>query len=139
MRRAAIYGTVIALAHFLITIVHGFSHARLGIELDLFGNIFVMVVVVLSPLVALPFLWTARQRFGLALLALSMGGALLFGLYHHFLVMGPDHVGEQVPGVMAGVFAASAYGILISEALGTFCGLFYWLKRGSRSRENLGT
>src|SRR5574342_362227 len=98
MKRAAIYGTGIVVAHLLVTIVHGLAHSRLRIELSPAGRLFVIVVIILSPLVAGIVLWTSRQRTGLGLLTLSMAASLLFGLYKHFVAMGPDRVGEQLPG-----------------------------------------
>ena len=89
MKRSATYGTAIVLAHLLVNIAHGAAHRELGVGLSTLGSIFVIVVVLILPLVAMVLLWTARLRLGLILLALSMGGALLFGLYHHFLVVGP--------------------------------------------------
>lgn len=129
MKRAAIYGTGIVVAHLLVTIVHGLAHSRLRIELSPAGRLFVIVVIILSPLVAGIVLWTSRQRTGLGLLTLSMAASLLFGLYKHFVAMGPDRVGEQLPGVWATVFATTAYLLLLSEALGTYIGVHFLFQR----------
>jgi hypothetical protein len=52
-----------------------------------------------------------------------MAGSLLFGLYHHFVARGPDHVGYQMAGSWATTFAFTAYGLLLTEALGVYTGL----------------
>jgi len=93
MRRAATYGTGLVLAHVLVNIVHGAAHLKLHIALSPVAMVFVVGVILLCPLLAAVFLWTAQQRFGLTMLTLSMTGSLIFGLYHHFGVLGPDHVG----------------------------------------------
>ena len=62
---------------------------------------------------------------GLFLLSFSMGGALLFGLYHHFVAQGPDNVGSHGPGFWAATFTISAYGLLVLEAMGTYAGLYF--------------
>jgi hypothetical protein len=52
----------------------------------------VIVVVLIFPSIAMALLWTAEKRLGLILLSLSLFGSLVFGVYHHFLAVGPDHV-----------------------------------------------
>ena len=131
MRRPATYGTAIILAHLLINIAHGLAHGELGIGLTPLGSAFVIVVIMVLPLIAMALLWTVRKRLGLILLTLSMFGALLFGLYHHFAIAGPDHVHAQPSGGWGSMFVLTSYLLLISEALGTYVG-FFFLKRGER-------
>jgi hypothetical protein len=61
-----------------------------------------------------------------------MFASLLFGLYHHFLVAGADHVHSQPAGTWGKAFVITAYGLLITEGLGTWMSI-YFLR--SRSRE----
>jgi hypothetical protein len=129
MKRTAIYGSSIVLAHLLVTIVHGSAHSRLHIELSAAERLFVIVVIIVSPLVAGVVLWTSRQRTGLWLLTFSMAASLLFGLYKHFVARGQDRVGEQLPGEWATVFATTAYLLLLSEALGTYIGVHFLFQR----------
>ena len=93
--RAAEYATAIVIAHLLVNIAHGVAHGELRVGLPPSGSVFVIVVVLILPLVAMVLVWTAKKRPGLILLSLSMFGSLLFGLYHHFLVASPDHVRSQ--------------------------------------------
>ena len=132
MKRTAIYGTAIVLFHLLVTLIHGAAHSELHIGLSRAELNFVRIVILLCPLVAMGLLWTPWRNPGLVVLTLSMAGSLLFGLYHHFLVMGPDHVGQQIPGLWASTFGITAYGILIIEAFGTYAGLHFLLKRDGR-------
>ena len=123
MTHAAIYGSAIVVCHAIVSLVHGLAHSELQIGLSPTETGFVLVVIGLCSLVAMGLLWTSWKTSGLVLLVLSMAGSLLFGLYHHFLVMGPDHVGEQIQGLWATTFALTAYGILITEGLGILVGL----------------
>ena len=125
MKRSAVYGTAIVLAHLVVNIAHGSAHRELGVGLSPLGSIFVIVVVLVLPLVAMVMLWTMRKRLGLILLAFSMGGAFLFGLYHHFLIAGPDHIHAQPSGGWGSTFVLTSYLLLITEALGTYVGIYF--------------
>ncbi len=130
MNLAAKYATVIVVAHLLINIVHGIAHRDLGIGLDPFGSLFVIVVILICPLLAMALTWTARKHLGLILLLLSMSGALLFGLYHHFLAAGPDHIHSQPRTPWGTAFVLTAYGLLLTEALGAYVGIhFLWISK----------
>ena len=65
------------------------------------------------------------QRVGFGLLGLTMGGALVFGLYHHFVAAGPDHVSSQGTGQWGATFVITAWLLLLAEAVGTYIGLRY--------------
>ena len=123
--RAAKCATVIVLAHLLVNIVHGLAHRELGVGLPPSGSVFVIVVVLILPLVAMALAWTAQKRFGLILLSFSMLGSLLFGLYHHFLAVGPDHVHSQPPSLWGITFVLTSYGLLLTEAIGVYAGVCF--------------
>ena len=110
VNRAAKYTTGVVLAHLLVNIAHGLAHRELRVGLPRLGSVLVIVVVLLLPLVATAVVWTAKKRLGLILLSLSMFGSLLFGLYHHFLAAGPDHVHSQ---------SASPWGITFAVTTAT--------------------
>ena len=97
MNRSAKYTTAIVAAHLLVNIGHGLAHRELQVGLDPPASMFVIVVVLVCPLLALALVWSNKRRLGLILLSLSMFGSLLFGLYHHFLAVSPDHVHSQPP------------------------------------------
>jgi len=124
------YGTVIVLFHAVLSLAHGVAHSELHIDLGRAETYFVLIVIGLCPLVAMGFLWTSWRTAGLVLLILSMAGWLLFSVYHHVVVMGPDHIGEQIPGLWATTFAITAYGIHVAEALGSYVGLRLLLRKG---------
>ena len=125
MSRPAKYTTAIVLAHVLVNISHGLAHRDLRVGLQHSGSVFVIVVVLILPLVEMVLVWTAKKRPGLILLSLSMFGSLLFGLYHHFLVASPDHERSQPLSLWGNVFVLTAYGLLITEAIGTYVGVYF--------------
>ena len=132
MNRSAEYATAIVVAHLMVNIVHGLAHRELHVGLAPLASIFVIAVVLILPLIATGFLWTAKKRLGLILLSLSMFRSLLFGLYHHFLVVSPDHIHSQPSGGWGTTFALTAYLLLIMEAIGTYVGVhFLWIAEES--------
>jgi len=135
VNRPAAYVTPIVVAHLLLSIPHGLAHLELRVGLVWPDVTFVILVVLLLPLVAMGLVWTTEKRLGLILLSLSMSGSLLFGLYHHFMVMGPDHVRSQPPNPWGLAFVLTAYGLSIAEAIGTYVGVhFLWIARASSNR-----
>jgi hypothetical protein len=135
VNRAAKYTTRVVLAHLLVNIAHGLAHRELRVGLDPRASIFVIVVVLVCPLLAMALVWTAKKRMGLILLSLSMFGSLLFGFYHHFLVASPDHVRLQPASAWGIAFVLTAHGLLITEAIGAYVGAhFLWIARGTSSK-----
>jgi hypothetical protein len=125
VNRAISYGTAIVLVHVLVNIVHGVAHRELHIGLGPAAMLFVIGMIMLCPLLAMVLLWTSQRRLGLILLALSMAGSFLFGLYNHFVAIGPDHVGKQASGPWGTTFVLTAYLLLFTEAIGSYIGLHF--------------
>jgi hypothetical protein len=125
VNRAAKYATAVVLAHLLVSIAHGVAHRELRVGLTPSVSVFVIAVVLILPLIAMVLVWTAKKRPGLILLSLSMFGSLLFGFYHHFLVASPDHVRSQPLSLWGNVFVLTAWGLLITEAIGTYVGVYF--------------
>jgi hypothetical protein len=111
--------------HLLVNIAHGTAHLKLHIELGSVALLFVIVVIIVCPLLAALLLWTSQQRFGLILLALSMAASLIFGMYNHFVAIGPDRVGQQASSPWAIAFAITAYLLFLAEAAGTYIGVHF--------------
>jgi len=122
-RRAATYGTAIVLVNLAVNLVHGAAHSQLNIDLSTAETLFVVVVILTGPLLAMALLWTKWQRLGLGMLALTMAGSLAFGLYHHFVAMGPDHVAAQVAGFWGTTFIVTACVLFLAEVVGTYIGV----------------
>jgi hypothetical protein len=119
------YCTAIVLVNLAANIVHGAAHLELHIDLSAAEKLFVAVVILAGPLLAMGLLWTRWKRLGFGLLALTMAGSLAFGLYHHFVAMGPDRVGAQVAGFWGTTFVITACLLFLAEAVGTYLGVRY--------------
>ena len=137
MRHAVGYGTAIVLAHLAVNIIHGAAHHELHVELGPSATIFVIVVILLCPLIAMVLLWASQERLGLVLLTVSMAVSLIFGLYNHFVEISPDHVGKQAPSSWGTAFVLTAYLLVLAEAIGTFIGLCF-LYRSTEYKDSNG-
>ena len=135
VNRSAKYVTAIVVAHLLVNIAHGLAHRELRVGLDPPASIFATVVVLVSPLLAMALVWTTKKRIGLILLSLSMFGSFLFGLYHHFSAVSPDHIQSQPSDAWGTTFVLTAYLLLITEAIGTYFGVhFLWIAKESSNK-----
>ena len=111
----------IVVVHLAISIVHGRAHAGAQVSLPPAGAMFVYIVILAGPLVGLGVSpW--RLRAGAWIVALSMSGALIFGLINHFIIAGPDHV-AHVAAEWRSVFGVTAALLIVSEAVGVAIGL----------------
>jgi len=120
MRSVAGFGTAVVLAHLVVTILHGIAHADLQIGLSGAQKAFVLLVINVCPLTAMALLWTRYQRAGLMLLGSSMFASLLFGLWNHFVVSGPDHVAHVASGPSGLLFQITAVLLAFIEAAGAW-------------------
>jgi hypothetical protein len=116
--KIAQYGTAIVLLHAIAHGLHGLTHAQIPVPLSLPQLVFIGFVIWLIPIITAILLWTSFYRIGSWLLLSSMLGAVLFGIYEHFIVISPDHV-SQVSFVGWGVlFQLTAILTLIVDGLG---------------------
>jgi hypothetical protein len=124
MRSIARYGTIIVIIHALAVILHGLAHREIPVPLSPFQHWFVASIIVVAPIAAMILLWTPLQQLGSWLLLCSMAGALLFGVYHHFIVLSPDRI-SQVPLTDGGiVFHITAILLSLTEGIG--CAIGAW-------------
>ena len=84
--------------HLAANVWHGSAHTQLAIALSPEENIFVYVVILIAPIVAAGLVWTRHMSIGLWIFFLSMLGALLFGTYHHYVLVSPDNIGHLPSG-----------------------------------------
>jgi hypothetical protein len=118
--------TGIILVNLLVASLHGIAHAQLGVELSIWQQVFVVLVIVAAPLVSLALFWTRFRKLAAMTLFLSMSGALLFGLYYHFVEISSDHVRHLPEGDARLFFVVTAVLLIPVEALGTLYGLWSW-------------
>jgi len=103
------------LVHLFISMAHGAAHTGAQVLLSTAGNLFVYIVILAGPLVGLALSWRA-VRLGSLIVALTMAGALLFGVVNHFVLDSPDHV-RHVEEQWRMLFGATAVLLAITEAL----------------------
>jgi hypothetical protein len=119
LRRAA---TVTVLAHLAVNLLHGAAHSGAAVPLSALQNAFVWIVILAGPLAAL---WMIRAgwRLGPELLALTMGGSLVFGIVNHFVIESPDHVGHVTSEAWRLPFQLTALALVVLEIAGTAIGI----------------
>jgi hypothetical protein len=118
---------VLVAIHLAVTLWHGNAHTELAIALPPEKNAFVLVVILFAPLVATSLVWTRHALAGLWIFFLFMLGALLFGAYHHYILVSPDNIGHLPHGSADAhsTFITSAAALalleLVSALYGAFC------------------
>ena len=107
--------------HLAVNLIHGAAHSGADVPITVLQNAFVWIVILIGPLVAV-WLMRTNRRFGAELLALTMGGALIFGLVNHFVVDSVDHVSRVTNETWRLPFQLSAALLLFLEAAGVWIG-----------------
>ena len=134
MKRFRIAATVILVVHAAVGVVHELAHRNLGIELTTAQTLFVNLVIMAAPVVAVLLLWTRLERPGAILFTGAMAGSLLFGLYYHYVLVSPDHVSHLPDGDLQSAFRITALLLALLEALGVAAGIWgIALGRGSEA------
>ncbi|HMJ62799.1 MAG TPA: hypothetical protein VK493_13595, partial [Bryobacteraceae bacterium] len=117
-RTSVITAALVVLVHTVVMLVHGAAHMRLNVELPTWTNIYVLCIVGIGPIAGLLVLRSSRQRTGATILFTAMLGALVFGLWKHFIAHGPDHVMHLQAGAWRLPFQATAVLLAMSESAG---------------------
>ena len=119
--------TTFVAVHLAVVVWHGNAHSALAIALPPMKNAFVLMVIVIAPILAAWLVWTRFTLAGVWVFFISMLCALLFGVYHHFLMISPDNIGHLPQGgadahsAFIGTAAALALLELASALYGAFC------------------
>jgi hypothetical protein len=126
--------TILVAIHLAVAVWHGNAHAELAIALPPEKNAFVIMVILIAPLVAAALVWTRYVLVGLWLFFLSMLGALLFGAYHHYILVSPDNIGHLPHGGADAhsTFIASAGALALLELASALYGAFCLGSRSAR-------
>lgn len=133
MRSILRYSTILVIIHAIVVLLHGLAHERIPIPLSHTQSLFVGSIIVFAPIAAMVLLWTSLKQVGIWLLLSSMVGALLFGVYYHFIVISPDHV-SQIPLTGWGIlFHVTAILLVFTEGLG--CAVSAWSLSRLQQRE----
>jgi hypothetical protein len=113
-----VWVTIAVLVHFIVNLLHGQAHTRLGVGLSAWQQLYILAVILLAPLVALALSFTRFARAGLWLLLVSMLGSLIFGACYHYIIVSPDNVAHLPVGEARGLFRLTALLLLITETFG---------------------
>jgi lipopolysaccharide export LptBFGC system permease protein LptF len=103
-------------------LVHGAAHIGLNVELSAWASLYVFCIGT-GPIAGFLLLRSRRQRTGATILFATMIGALLFGLWNHFIAHGPDHVMHLQAGAWRLPFQATAVLLAVSESAGAIVAL----------------
>lgn len=113
--------------HLAASLWHGSAHTQLAIALPPEKTFFIYIVIIIGPIVAASLIWTRYISIGLWVFFLSMLGALLFGAYHHYVLVSPDNISHLPAGRPEShsqfITSAGVIGLLeLASALyGAFC------------------
>jgi uncharacterized membrane protein len=126
----------VVLTHTVVMIVHGAAHMRLNVELSAWANLYVLCIIGTGPIAGFFLLRSRRQRTGATILFATMIGALLFGLWNHFIAHGPDHIMHLQAVAWRLPFQATAVLLAVSELAGAIGALMllYSLTRQTKAR-----
>jgi hypothetical protein len=116
IRSARTWLAAAVMAHLMVSLVHGVVHQMAAVQLSPAAAVFVFTVILAGPLVGLALMWRA-WRAGSWAIAVTMAGALIFGLVNHFMIASPDHV-AHVTLPWRPLFALTAVLLAITEAAG---------------------
>ena len=115
-------GIVTVILHLLVVTPHSIAHNHLQINMNGWQNIYIGLVILLGPIVSAVLL-AMRRKVGFTLLALSMAGSLVFGVYYHFIAVGPDNVASLHQHPWTRTFQLSAVLLAVTELCGTIVGV----------------
>lgn len=130
-RWATILITAVLTIHHVVAYLHGEVHSDIPVILSSWQNLFIYVVTMILPIVAVGLVWTRYALNGFLLLALSMAGSLLFGIYHHYILVSPDNIAHlpAAPIELHSQFIWTAHALAILQAVGGILAI-YLLRTG---------
>ncbi len=118
--------TGLVVVHLAVTLWHGDAHTALEIGLPFLENVFVYAVILAGPVLAAALIWTRHETPALWLFTAAMLGALLFGAYHHYVLVSPDNIHHLPPGTAHehGSFVSSSAALALVELAAVLYGAF---------------
>jgi hypothetical protein len=136
MRMLKRIALVIVAIHFVVVVLHSIAHQLLSVNASPAQLAFIFPVIIVAPVVA-GFMLPKFEKFGTVLLAASMLGSFVFGVYYHFIVDTIDHVAHVAqlePHRWSQMFVASSYLLAITELLGAVVGLMLLLRTSTTAK-----
>jgi hypothetical protein len=124
MKRFRIVATVTMVFHVVVGVVHDLAHRDLGIELTAAQTLFINLVILAAPVVAIVLLWSRFKGVGAILFASAMAASLSFGLCYHYVLVSPDHLSHLPDGDLQALFRITALLLALVQALGAAVGIW---------------
>ncbi len=136
--------SLLIVLHLLPTVQHGMDHSALEVSLPALKWGFVYTVVVATPLVTLPFLWSRWMIAALWAVTIAFAAGTVFGVYHHYILVSPDNIFHLPSGPhdLQASFVNSAGWVALSEGFTAAVGLLwcgYWTGATLAARRNQTT
>ena len=104
--------------HLAVGVLHAAAHFHYEIPLAMWQHAYIALVIFAAPLVAGGLLLARRLRAGAWLLLASMPASVLFNVYFHFLLVGPDSISSVTLDGWGFVFIGTAIFLAATEAWG---------------------
>ena len=103
--------------HAAVVMAHSATHVWAAVWGSALANLYIWIVIIIGPLAGL---WLGRRSptLGAVIVAVSMCGALVFGVLHHFVWSGIDHVQAIPIGPWRTPFRWTAASLVLIEAAG---------------------
>lgn len=92
---------VLVAVHFAALYWHGDAHGLLQVNLSFGQKLFAYPVIVFGPVLGAVLLLTKYEQTAAWLVLLCMVGAFWFGVYHHYILVSPDHIHHLPQGTEA--------------------------------------
>lgn len=120
MRTQAIMVSVFVIIHHGVALAHDNAHNQIEVLLTPSQSLFVYTFILLLPIAAVILVWTRFAAISPVLLAVSMAGALIFGVYHHYILISPDNIAHLPVGTeqQHSQFVSTAHLLSILQLLG---------------------
>jgi hypothetical protein len=109
----------LVLAHLVVVVAHAIAHGALQIVPGPADGVFIVAVIMVAPVAALP-VFPLHRLLAFGLLVVAMVAAFAYGFQAHFLAPGPDHVALASSDPWTVVFVASAGVIGALEIVAVF-------------------
>ena len=131
--------TWIVVLNALVLLAHSAAHVSLHIlSMTIFDDLFIGIVIMILPLVALFMIHnTHHSNWGMLLLLLTMLSSLIYGLIHHFLLPGMDNVANAGPEPWHLLFILTSYLQLPLQAVGAMISIWALLARQQMAMLNV--
>lgn len=116
--------------HFVVVVLHSIAHEVLFVKATPAQLAFIIPVIIVAPVIA-GIMLPKFERAGTILLAASMLGSFVFGVYYHFIADTIDHVAHVAvlqPVFWSQMFQLTAFLLALSEMFGTGLGLILLLR-----------